>query len=74
MIRRVYHDLRRPRCRDDPRWLIGVVWGATAVLAFFWILRLGRRHRRPDESPRPTAGALDDEYTERLEDELATTD
>jgi hypothetical protein len=73
-VRRYSERIRALPRGGDPRWLIGAVWGAASVLAFFWILRLGRRHRRPDASPRPTAGALDDEYTDRLEDELAATD
>jgi len=74
LVRRYGPRIRAVPEDGDPRWIIGATAIGGSVLALLVIGRLVRRRHTPDVAPPSSAVELEDEYAERLDDELLAVD
>jgi cytochrome c-type biogenesis protein CcmH/NrfF len=74
LVRRYGNKIRALSDGGDPRWLIGVIAVGASVLALVAIGAFVRRRRVPHVAAPSSEGLFDDEYAERLDDELLALD
>jgi cytochrome c-type biogenesis protein CcmH len=74
LVRRYGTKIRALSEGGDPRWLIGVIAVGASLLALVAIGSFVRRRRVPHVVAPSSPGLFDDEYEERLDDELLAVD